>query len=74
MVTRNGFNIYPREIQLAVEELAGVTRVEVRALDDPEREHAIALRVTGAVTEPEVRAWCELRLSAYKQPAVVEIV
>jgi long-chain acyl-CoA synthetase len=73
MFTRNGFNIYPREIERAVEELAGVTRAEVRALPDPEREHAIALRVAGAVTEAEVRAWCEQRLSAYKQPAVVEI-
>jgi hypothetical protein len=25
------------------------------------------------VTEQAVRAWCEQRLSAYKQPAVVEI-
>jgi long-chain acyl-CoA synthetase len=73
MFTRNGFNIYPREIERAVEELDGVARAEVRALPDEEREHAIALRVTGTVTEADVRAWCEQRLSAYKQPAVVEI-
>ena len=74
MFTRNGFNIYPREIERAVEELAGVSRATVRAMPDAEREHAIALQVTGAVTEAEVRAWCERRLSVYKQPAVVEIV
>jgi long-chain acyl-CoA synthetase len=73
MFTRNGFNIYPREIERAVEELAGVTRAEVRAVPDAEREHAIALRVAGTVTESEVRAWCEQRLSAYKQPSTVEI-
>ena len=74
MFTRNGFNIYPREIERAVEELDGVTEAEVRALADPEREHAIAVRVAGSVTEAAVRAWCEQRLSAYKQPAVVELV
>jgi long-chain acyl-CoA synthetase len=74
MFTRNGFNIYPREIERAVEELPGVTRVEVRALPDPEREHAIALRVNGPVSDADVRRWCAQRLSAYKQPAVVEIV
>ena len=31
------------------------------------------LRVTGSVTEDEVRAWCESRLSAYKQPVLIEI-
>lgn len=74
MFTRNGFNIYPRELERVVEELPGVARAEVRPLPDPEREHAVALRVTGSVTEREVRAWCERYLSAYKQPAVVEIV
>jgi acyl-CoA synthetase (AMP-forming)/AMP-acid ligase II len=32
------------------------------------------VRVRGAVTEAEVRDWCERRLSAYKQPTVVEIM
>jgi acyl-CoA synthetase (AMP-forming)/AMP-acid ligase II len=27
----------------------------------------------GDVTEDDVRRWCELRLSVYKQPSVVEI-
>ena len=74
MFTRNGFNIYPRELERAVRELPGVERVEVRPLPDPARENDIVLRVAGAVTEAEVRSWCELRLSAYKQPSVVEIV
>jgi acyl-CoA synthetase (AMP-forming)/AMP-acid ligase II len=30
--------------------------------------------VRGAVTEAAVREWCETRLSAYKQPSIVEIV
>jgi long-chain acyl-CoA synthetase len=74
MFTRNGFNVYPRELERAVAELPGVARVEVRPLPDPAKENDILLRVAGSVTEAEVRRWCERRLGAYKQPSVVEIV
>ncbi len=74
MFTRNGFNVYPRELERAVLELPGVTRAEVSSRPDPLREHDIVLRVSGDATEEEVRRWCEERLSAYKQPSVVEIV
>jgi len=71
MFTRNGFNIYPRELEAAVLELPGVQRVTVHAVPDPVREHDIALEVVGAVTEEEVKRWCAERLSAYKQPSTV---
>ncbi|MEO6527284.1 MAG: AMP-binding protein [Gemmatimonadaceae bacterium] len=73
MFTRNGFNIYPREIELAVRELRGVWSAEVSAIPDPAKENDIRLRVTGAVSVDEVKQWCETRLSAYKQPTVIEI-
>jgi long-chain acyl-CoA synthetase len=71
MFTRNGFNIYPREIERALLELPGVTTAEVWPIREPSRENDIAVRVTGSVTEDDVRAWCESRLSAYKQPTSV---
>jgi long-chain acyl-CoA synthetase len=74
MFTRNGFNIYPREIEQAVLELAGVRRVTVTAVPEPAREHDIALTVEGDVSADAVKAWCAARLSAYKQPSVVEVV
>lgn len=73
MFTRNGFNIYPREIEAALLELPGVRRVAVRAVPEPAREHDIALDVAGDVTEEEVRRWCAERLSAYKQPTAVTV-
>ena len=73
MFTRNGFNIYPREIEQAVLELPGVRRVVVRAVPEPAREHDIALAVEGAVTEDAVRRWCAERLSQYKQPSEVSV-
>ncbi|MDF1501587.1 AMP-binding protein [Roseisolibacter sp. H3M3-2] len=73
MFTRNGFNIYPREIERAVRELPGVRTATVRAVPDPAREHDIALHVTGDVGADAVKRWCAERLSAYKQPAEVTV-
>jgi long-chain acyl-CoA synthetase len=73
MFTRSGFNIYPRELEQAVRELRGVTSVRVSATPSAGRENEIAMEVTGTVTEDAVRAWCEERLSAYKQPTEVRV-
>lgn len=71
MFTRNGFNIYPREIERAVSELPGVRSAEVRALPDPLHENGIALTVRGDVSEEAVRGWCEERLGTYKRPTSI---
>jgi long-chain acyl-CoA synthetase len=73
MFTRNGFNIYPREIEQAVLALPGVRGVAVRAIPEPAREHDIGLDVAGEVTAEAVRRWCAERLSAYKQPSEVTV-
>ncbi|PYP78570.1 MAG: hypothetical protein DMD35_11085 [Gemmatimonadetes bacterium] len=73
MFTRNGFNVYPRELERAIARLAGVREVEVTAIPESSREHDIRVRVRGDVTESQVREWSEAWLSAYKQPTVVEI-
>lgn len=74
MFTRNGFNVYPRELERALLGMPGVIRAEVEGIPEDGRESSIRMRVHGNVSEADVRRWCEERLSAYKQPAVVEIV
>ena len=74
MFTRSGFNIYPRELEQVVAAMPGVTRAQVSALPDPVKENDILLHVTGSVLEEDVKRWCEQRLSAYKQPSVIEIL
>ena len=69
MFTRNGFNIYPREIERAVTELAGVRGTRVSAIPDPIRENDIAIDVDGDRTADDVKRWCEERLSVYKRPS-----
>ncbi len=71
MFTRNGFNVYPREVERVIAAMPGVTSVAVDAIPDPAKENDIRVRVSGNVTEADVRRWCETRLSAYKQPGVV---
>jgi long-chain acyl-CoA synthetase len=74
MFTRNGFNVYPREIERVVGSMPGVTGVVCTPIPDPAKENDILLRVTGDVTEADVKRWCEQRLSMYKQPSVVEVL
>ena len=74
MFTRNGFNIYPREIERVVCAMPDVQRAHVVAIPEPTREHDIQLRVAGNVMKQDVARWCEQRLSAYKQPSVIELV
>ena len=74
MFTRNGFNIYPREIERVASAMPGVRAARVRPLPDSLHEHDIALDVSGDVGAGGVTHWCDERLSAYKRPSVITIV
>ncbi len=77
MFTRNGFNIYPREIERVVGRMPGVARVEASAIPEASRENDIKLVITPdgsqAITEADVKVWCEPRLAQYKQPSQIII-
>jgi long-chain acyl-CoA synthetase len=73
MFTRNGFNIYPREIESAVRELPGVSAAAVEASPGAEGEDEIRLTVHGTASREAIADWCERRLSAYKQPSAIVV-
>jgi long-chain acyl-CoA synthetase len=73
MFTRNGFNIYPRELERVIGSLPGVVAVRVSGIPEPAREHDIHVELWGTVSEADVTQWCEWQLGAYKQPAVIEV-
>ena len=77
MFTRSGFNIYPREIERALEEDPRIARTEVAAIPDAAKENEVALVVHpapgSALGEEEVRRICRERLAAFKQPASITI-
>jgi long-chain acyl-CoA synthetase len=74
MFTRNGFNIYPREIERVVREMPGVESVRARPVPDPLRENDIAIDVRGDVDAADVKRWCDERLSVYKRPTSIKVV
>lgn len=77
MFTRNGFNIYPREIERVVSQMPGVKRATVTPVPEPTRENDIRLELwldgSRAVSDAEVKTWCEQRLAQYKQPSRIVI-
>lgn len=75
MFTRNGFNVYPAELERVLRTMPGVQRVSAIGIPDPVKEHEIAIELVGSdtVTEAAVKAWCEQRLAQYKQPARIHI-
>ena len=73
MFTRNGFNIYPRELERVIGSMPGVRRVRVTPVPDAMRENEIAVDVAGDVTPADVQAWCATRLAVYKRPTHVTV-
>ncbi|MDQ6611528.1 MAG: AMP-binding protein, partial [Gemmatimonadota bacterium] len=73
MFTRNGFNIYPREIEAAIGRMPGVASVHASPVPHAIRENDIAVTVSGDVTESNVKAWAEQELATYKLPSHITI-
>jgi long-chain acyl-CoA synthetase len=73
MFTRNGFNIYPRELERVIAAMPGVERVTVSAIPEPMRENDIAVNVVGTVAASDVQSWCHARLSVYKRPTQITV-
>lgn len=77
MFTRNGFNVYSREVERALREDPRIEDASVSAVPDPDRENEVALAIRpapGAILgEDKVRQICRERLAAYKQPGPITI-
>ena len=75
MILVSGFNVYPNEVEDVLSQLAGV--LECAAVGIPDEKAGEAVKVVivkknPALTEADVRAWCEANLTGYKRPKVVE--
>src|SRR5512138_3511216 len=76
MILVGGSNVYPAEIEAALDEHPAVQSCAVIGLPDDDlgaRIHAI-VNVEGAVSEDELRAHLKERLVSYKQPRSYEFV
>jgi long-chain acyl-CoA synthetase len=75
MILVSGFNVYPNEVEDVLSQLPGV--LECAAVGVPDDKSGEAVKVVivkkdPALTEAEVRSYCENHLTGYKRPRVVE--
>ena len=77
MFKSGGLNVYPREIELVLEDHPAVAIAAVVSVKDPvysEIGAAFIVCEPGAtVTAPELKEWCKERLAGYKVPKSFEV-
>lgn len=78
MINRGGENIYPREIEIALESLSGVKEVAVIGIPDEalgERVKAFIIPAEpGILTGEKVKAFLSDKMAKFKIPEVIEFV
>lgn len=78
VIITGGFNVYPREVEMALEEHPAVADVGVAAVPHPRWGQGVAawvvLRAGTAATADELIDFCRDRLAGYKKPVVVHFV
>jgi long-chain acyl-CoA synthetase len=75
MILVSGFNVYPNEVEDVVSQMPGILECAAVGVTDAKAGEAVKLvivRSDPAVTEAQVRAYCEANLTGYKRPKVVE--
>lgn len=75
MVLVSGFNVYPNEIEEIVSTLDGVLECACVGVIDEKSGEAVKLVIVKKnpdLTEADVRAFCKVNLTGYKQPRVIE--
>jgi len=75
MILVSGFNVYPNEVEDVVTQMPGVLECAAVGIADAKAGEAVKLvivRSNPAVTEADVRAYCEANLTGYKRPKIVE--
>ena len=75
MILVSGFNVYPNEIENVLSQLPGVLECAAVGIPDDKAGEAVKVVIVKkapALTEADVRAWCEANLTGYKRPKVVE--
>lgn len=75
MILVSGFNVYPNEVEDVVANMDGILECAAVGVPDEKAGEAVKLVIVKknpAVTEADVRAYCEANLTGYKRPKVVE--
>lgn len=74
----NGFNVYPREIEIVIDDLPDVAEAAVVGVPDDETGEAVTALVVprrgATVTAEQVAEHCATRLARFKCPTVIRVV
>jgi malonyl-CoA/methylmalonyl-CoA synthetase len=68
LIISGGYNVYPKEIELVLDELAGITESAVVGVPHPNFGEGVVAVVIGAGDEAAMIAACREQLASYKTP------
>lgn len=78
MFKSGGYNVYPREVEIALEEHEAISAAAVVGVPDPlygEVGHAyITLLEQDSIDTDQLKHWCKERVSNYKVPKSIEVL
>lgn len=78
VIISGGYNVYPREVELALEQLEGVSKAAVFGLPHPDYGEAVTAAVEPdrgcSVDQTDLLARLKLRLASYKVPKALFVV
>jgi long-chain acyl-CoA synthetase len=75
MILVSGFNVYPNEVEDVITQMPGVLECAAVGVPDAKAGEAVKVVVVKkdpALTEADIRAFCEANLTGYKRPKIVE--
>ncbi|MBP6898525.1 MAG: long-chain-fatty-acid--CoA ligase [Burkholderiaceae bacterium] len=75
MILVSGFNVYPNEVEDVLSQMPGVLECAAVGVADAKAGEAVKVVIVKkdpALTEADVRAYCEANLTGYKRPKLVE--
>jgi long-chain acyl-CoA synthetase len=75
MILVSGFNVYPNEVEDVLTQMPGVLEAAAVGVVDAKTGEAVKVVIVKrdpALSEADVRAYCEANLTGYKRPKVVE--
>ena len=74
LIISGGYNVYPKEIELVLDELPGVTESAVVGIPHPDFGEGVVAVVIGTGDEAAMIAECRRRLAPYKSPKRIVFV
>ena len=75
MILVSGFNVYPNEVEDVIGQMPGVLECAAVGVPDDKAGEAVKVVIVkkdDKVSVADVKAWCEVNLTGYKRPRIIE--